>query len=119
SCQRRDFGLSLRFWFTGDEFHAAGRAPGLAATGMQLIDSRVLFQREHEPLAKFHIERTFTLNGQLWHLSPGRNSDISISNFKSQISNRGSPVLLVSLPNRRNEIVAERTFEVVRGIEAP
>ena len=52
---------------TVNEFHTAGRAAGLPAAGMQLIDLRVLLQGQHQALARFHVTRSHTFDSQFWH----------------------------------------------------
>jgi len=51
-----------------DELHAAGRATGSAATGVQLIDPGVLLEREDEALPFRHVKSADVLHGQLRHL---------------------------------------------------
>ena len=50
-----------------DEFDTAGRAARVAAAGMQDVDPRILFDREHQPLACFYLDTGKSFNGQLWH----------------------------------------------------
>ena len=56
-------GVGLPF----DELHAARRAPRVPAAGVQLIDVDVLFEREHEALTVFHLDRGITFNRQFGH----------------------------------------------------
>lgn len=55
--------------FALDELDAARRAPCVAPARMQLIDSSILLEREHEPLSFRDIKRTETFNSQIGHLS--------------------------------------------------
>lgn len=50
-----------------EELHAAGRAAGVAAAGVKLIDSRVFGQCEHQPFSLGHIEFTEAFDSQLGH----------------------------------------------------
>jgi hypothetical protein len=55
-------------WFAFDEFDPAGRASRVTAAGMQLVDVRVLLERQHETLTIFDIKRSESFNGQLGHV---------------------------------------------------
>src|SRR5690606_7373448 len=64
-----DLGLGLRhpLGLTRDELHAARRAARVAAAGVQLIDARVLLEREDEALSVGHAERAHSFDSQLGH----------------------------------------------------
>jgi hypothetical protein len=50
-----------------DELDAAGRAPGVAAAGVQDVHAGVLLDGEHEPLAGVHVHRSVTFDRQPGH----------------------------------------------------
>jgi len=47
----------------GHELDAASCATSIAAAGMQLVHSRLVFEGQHEPLALRHLEFTDAVNG--------------------------------------------------------
>src|SRR5581483_4389769 len=51
----------------GKELHSAGRAAGVAATGVQLIDARFIFQRQDQALVLRDFEFALTFHGELRH----------------------------------------------------
>src|SRR3954468_18809745 len=51
-----------------DELDTAGGAPRVAAARVQDVDMCVLLDRKHQPLAALDIERSESLNRQLWHV---------------------------------------------------
>lgn len=59
-------GLGGRFPF--DEFHTTGRAPGVPAAGVKLIDVRVLFEREDEAFSLRDLDGPESFNSELGHI---------------------------------------------------
>jgi len=51
------------------EFDTARRATRAAAARVQLIDARVLFKREHQPLARRDFKCSDVDNSQRWHFT--------------------------------------------------
>jgi len=60
NCHPRGFPL--------DEFDATGCATGIAAAGVQLVDVRVLLEREHQTLSILDIKRSESFYGQPGHV---------------------------------------------------
>ncbi len=65
--QRGDLRLGPGLGLAADKFHAARRAPCASAAGVQLIDPRVLLQREDKALSFRHVKRADVLDGQVRH----------------------------------------------------
>jgi hypothetical protein len=53
--------------FPVDELDTAGRAAGVAAARVQLIDLRILLEGQDEALALFHVNGPKPFNGQFRH----------------------------------------------------
>jgi hypothetical protein len=51
----------------GDELDAAGRAAGIAAAGVELINSRILDQGQYEALGGWNFESTDAFDRELGH----------------------------------------------------
>jgi hypothetical protein len=54
-------------WLAIDKLDAARRAAGVSATRMQLVDSSILLECEHKPLAIGDLEFADIFNLKLWH----------------------------------------------------
>ena len=50
-----------------DELDAAGRAPRVAAAGVQDVHVGVLLDRQHQALVCGDLERPVSFDGELWH----------------------------------------------------
>jgi hypothetical protein len=61
------FRLRHAIGLSGDEFHPAGRAARIAATRVQLIDARLVFQRVHKSLVHRDFDRFVAFDGELGH----------------------------------------------------
>jgi hypothetical protein len=61
------FGDGHQLGFAFDEFDAARGAPRIASARVKDVDPRILFNREHEPLACFYLDTGKSFNRQLWH----------------------------------------------------
>jgi hypothetical protein len=53
--------------FTFEELNAARRTARVSATGVQLVDPRILLQGEHKPLSFLQLVLASTFDSQIWH----------------------------------------------------
>jgi hypothetical protein len=52
---------------SNDELEPAGGAPGVSAAGVELIDFRLVFQCQNQPLPPGHVDRSHSLDRKLRH----------------------------------------------------
>jgi hypothetical protein len=69
SGQDRLFGDGHLRWLARHELHPAGRTPGVAAAGMELIDLRLIFQRQYKSFVLRNLEFPYSVNSQFRHRS--------------------------------------------------